>query len=387
MHIMLASNYSAQSGYANVARMLAPRWQALGHRVTVFELGGRINRPTQIGDIQVLPPALDPLGNDIVDDHASRLRADAVISLTDAWGLNGDVWGRTPWFPYTPIDHMPPTPAVVNSIRHCQRPIAMSTFGYQQLKGVGFEPYYAPLPYDPDVFSPGDKVAARAALGFPQDVYLVAFVGVNDSVPSRKGIPELLTAWAMTTQQGRRDWMLYMHTAPTGNLALSPYGGVNIPQLMTTFGIDQNTVRLPDEYDYRTGIPQRALAELFRAADLLILPSRGEGFGLPLVEAQACGLTVATTNCAAQRELIFGGIEIDGEVEWTWQGATVVRPGVASIAEALEAGYELRGNPKQREMALRGAAEYAVDNVVAKYWTPVLTDMAARRLEALCASA
>ncbi len=87
------------------------------------------------------------------------------------------------------------------------------------------------------------------------------------------------------------------------------------------------------------------------------------------------------------RELIFGGIEIDGEVEWTWQGATVVRPGVASIAEALEAGYELRGNPKQREMALRGAAEYAVDNVVAKYWTPVLTDMAARRLEALCASA
>lgn len=387
MHILIASNYSAQSGYANVARMIVPRMQRLGHRVTVFELGGRINRPTQIGDVQVLPPALDPLGNDIIIDHAERLGIDAVISLTDAWGLNGDVWGKTPWFPYTPIDHMPPTPSVVASIQHCQRPIAMSTFGYEQLRSVGFNPYYVPLCYDPDVFNPGDRAQARAELGFPQDVYLVAFVGVNDSVPSRKGIPELLTAWAMTTQQGRADWLLYMHTTPTGNLPLSPYGGVDIPRIMTTLGIDKRTIRMPDTYQMRTGIPQKVLATLYRAADLLILPSRGEGFGLPLIEAQACGLPVATTSFAAQRELNFGGIQIDGENDWTWQGAFMLRPGVASVAEALESGYEMRGDPKRRALALAGAAEYAVDRVMARYWQPTLENMAAQRLEALCASA
>lgn len=42
------------------------------------------------------------------------------------------------------------------------------------------------------------------------------------------------------------------------------------------------------------------LASLYAACDAFVLPTRGEGFGLPIVEAAACGLPVITTNCTAQ---------------------------------------------------------------------------------------
>jgi glycosyltransferase involved in cell wall biosynthesis len=41
------------------------------------------------------------------------------------------------------------------------------------------------------------------------------------------------------------------------------------------------------------------LASLYRACDAFVLPSRGEGFGLPYLESAACGLPVIATNCTA----------------------------------------------------------------------------------------
>lgn len=386
MRILFGSNYTAQSGYANIARMVVPRMNDMGHTAVVLELGVRGNRPTQIGNVHVYPPGLSPFGDDIVEAHSKTLGIDAVISLTDTWGLNGDAWGKTNWFPWTPIDHLPVPENVMGSIKSSRRPIAMTTFGFNQLKAHGLDPYYVPLCYDRDVFSPGDKGEARARMGLQQDGFLVVFVGVNDSVPSRKGIPELLAGWKLVSD-GRPDWKLYMHTAPTGNMAISNSAGVDIKKIITTYGVDQSSVLFPDVYNYRTGIPQRVIADLYRAADLVILPSRGEGFGLPLIEAQACGSLVAATDFGATRELCFSDLLIEGEMEWTWQGATVVKPGSVSIAETIERASTMSRSEAEVFMVIERAREYEVDHVMQKYWRPVLTDMARMRLEGLCVSA
>lgn len=54
-------------------------------------------------------------------------------------------------------------------------------------------------------------------------------------------------------------------------------------------------------------LPQAALAEHYRRAALLVLPSRREGFGLVLAEALGCGCPVAAADLPAVRELLDGG--------------------------------------------------------------------------------
>ncbi len=51
------------------------------------------------------------------------------------------------------------------------------------------------------------------------------------------------------------------------------------------------------------------LAELYNAADILIMPSFAEGFGLPVLEALACGLPVVCSDIEVFRELYSGSVE------------------------------------------------------------------------------
>ena len=55
--------------------------------------------------------------------------------------------------------------------------------------------------------------------------------------------------------------------------------------------------------DLRGYLPKEALADLYRGAALLVLPSRFEGFGLPVVEAMACGTPVVAADEPALREV------------------------------------------------------------------------------------
>jgi glycosyltransferase involved in cell wall biosynthesis len=66
---------------------------------------------------------------------------------------------------------------------------------------------------------------------------------------------------------------------------------------------DHATFVVLENHDYRA----EALAALYRSADCFVLPSRGEGFGLPYLEAMACGLPVIGTDWGGQRELLGEG--------------------------------------------------------------------------------
>ncbi|MBW7474375.1 glycosyltransferase [Paenibacillus oenotherae] len=54
-------------------------------------------------------------------------------------------------------------------------------------------------------------------------------------------------------------------------------------------------------------IPSSWMSSLYRSADCFVLPTRGEGWGMPVMEAMACGLPVITTNWSAQTDFINEG--------------------------------------------------------------------------------
>jgi glycosyltransferase involved in cell wall biosynthesis len=62
-------------------------------------------------------------------------------------------------------------------------------------------------------------------------------------------------------------------------------------------------------------LPAAQLADLYRLADAYVLPMRGEGWGLPIVEAMACGLPAIVTNYSAPVDYLSESIAYPLRVE------------------------------------------------------------------------
>jgi glycosyltransferase involved in cell wall biosynthesis len=114
---------------------------------------------------------------------------------------------------------------------------------------------------------------------------------------------------------------------------------------------------------------------------VLLMPSMGEGFGIPLLEAQACGVPVITSDHSAMTEIGTVGWQVGGDPWWdALQDSFLICPSVDGIVAALEAAYTARGDIELRERAVRFAAAYDADTVLHQHWLPALERLADREL-------
>src|SRR5208282_5292470 len=164
------------------------------------------------------------------------------------------------------------------------------------------------------------------------------------------------------------DSLLSLHSSPAGN------PGVNLQSMAANLRIS-DAVSFPDSYSYDLGlISEEHMAAWYRGLDVLSFCSYAEGFGLPLIEAQACGIPVITTNGSSMSELCGGGWLVSGTPFWaTGHCAWWTRPDATDIEQAYESAYQAREDgtlPKKqaREFAL----QYDADRVLDVYWKPVL---------------
>jgi D-inositol-3-phosphate glycosyltransferase len=127
---------------------------------------------------------------------------------------------------------------------------------------------------DLTMFTPGDKRAARAALGLAADDQLVAFVG---RIQPLKAPDVLLRAVAKLP-----GVHAVIAGGPSGSGLATPDGLVS---LADELGITDRVAFLPPQ-------SRDQLVDVYRAADLVAVPSYSESFGLVAVEAQACGTPV-----------------------------------------------------------------------------------------------
>ena len=147
--------------------------------------------------------------------------------------------------------------------------------------------------------------------------------------------------------------------------------GIDLVALVDACGIDGNQVAFADQYQHRTGVSDRAMAQIYTRTDALLSASAGEGFGLPVLEAQACGTRVIVSNFSAQPELVGDGWCVEVQPQWNpsqlqWFATPIVR----SIMEALEAAYDRGGGHSQE--AVDFARQYDADRVFAERWVPLL---------------
>jgi glycosyltransferase involved in cell wall biosynthesis len=192
-------------------------------------------------------------------------------------------------------------------------------------------------------------------------------------MPHRKSLPQAITAFAEFKHK-HSDAFLYLHSK-----ADAEWNGLDIIGLCEHFGLRPKTdYLLVDPYALIIGTPDDYMAATYSAFDVLLSPSMGEGFGLPILEAQACGLPVITGGWTSMPELTFKGVSIPksrAEPYWFQQGKSwMFLPHAGAIVDALEDVY---GQRWTRATPVE-VAGYDADVVVEKYWRPVLDELAER---------
>ena len=104
----------------------------------------------------------------------------------------------------------------------------------------------------------------------------------------------------------------------------------------------------------------------------------GEGFGVPQIEAQACGVPIITSNFAASAELASpDSFLVNGQPFWdAGQNAWFNIPIVSGIVEALEQAYQ-RGR-KDFPDTVAFAKQYDADKVFNDSWKPLIEKLASK---------
>lgn len=134
---------------------------------------------------------------------------------------------------------------------------------------------------DPDKFSPGPS-SVRQELGIASDIPCFLFAGSFE----RKGLETVLAAF------GKKS--------------------ISFPLLVLGEGNRQYYQAICDRYGLKNVHflgKQKNIERFFRAADVFILPTQYEPFGLVILEALSCGVPVITSRCAGAAELIQDGQE------------------------------------------------------------------------------
>ncbi|MBA2560028.1 MAG: D-inositol-3-phosphate glycosyltransferase [Propionibacteriales bacterium] len=139
---------------------------------------------------------------------------------------------------------------------------------------------------DLDVFRPGDQHAARVGLGMPDDALVVMFAGRIQPLKAPDVVIKAAAELVARDPGIRSRLVVPVIGGPSGSGLDTPRGLVD---LAGSLGVDDLVRFVPP-------IEQSLLAEYYRAASLVVIPSYTESFGLVAIEAQACGTPVVAAD-------------------------------------------------------------------------------------------
>ncbi len=328
----------------------------------------------------------DVNSNDRMHMHARHWFGDDpgwIITVLDVWALKNPLLDQFNVAAWVPIDHFTsvgPQPNVKDFFDKSKAvPIAMSRFGENLLLRAGLDPVYIPLSVDTSVYKPTATLPGgktwRQMEDIPEDAFVVGMVAMNKGwARDRKGFNEAFWAFA-NFERDHPDAYLYVHADAPGGAE-----GIDLYALSTHSGIPPQKIKFaggPDQYGYYLGYTPDAMAAMYTGFDVLLAPSHGEGFCVPIVEAQACGTPVIATNFSAQAELVPESVGwlCEGQPEWDPSHLALYKvPLIGNVIDRLEEAYDA-DRASMVQDCIDFAHGYDTQVVYDTYWRPFIAEL------------
>ncbi len=197
-----------------------------------------------------------------------------------------------------------------------------------------------PCGVDLELFRPISRQEARDYVGIPDDRFLLTFVG---RLERRKGVDTMLEAMGLLLSE-QPD--LPLHAVIVGGHP-KDQDPAEMPErearehrrfreIMGRYGIQ-------DRVTFTGGLPQRLLYNYYSAADVTIIPSYYELFGLTALEAMACGSSVVASRVGGLKTTVK-----EGEVGFQFEAENPqdLAEKIAYLVEHPELNARLRRNAR-----------------------------------------
>jgi D-inositol-3-phosphate glycosyltransferase len=185
-------------------------------------------------------------------------------------------------------------------------------------------------------FRPGDRLAVRRRLGLPEDRAVLLFVGRLQPLKAPDLAIRALAAMVAEDPRMTEEVLLVVCGGPSGNRPLPPQ---QLARLADELGVGPQVRLVPP-------VSREDLADWYRAANLTVVPSHSESFGLVAVESQAVGTPVVAAAVGGLRTAV-----VDGS-----SGVLVAGHDPADWARVLT---DLVRNPDRRHRLATGALRHA----------------------------
>jgi glycosyltransferase involved in cell wall biosynthesis len=376
--ILWLSDGGCSTGFGRVTHEIGERLvRDYGHEIHVLATNYRgdaypglldPSRPTPL--YLYSPTQLDPkdvYGMSRIIEMLGRVEPDVVVSLNDPQVLTTMLFankldpqrvllGYRPIISYLPCDGIN-LPMAWQILGLATNVLAMSSWGAQQYPtsrvvyhGVDSEHFWPVSDQRPIRIGEAvlrTKVDCKRALGFGEDAFVVGRVDTNSE---RK---DYAATWkALVPFMNRHpEVRAHFHCSRRPGVAL----GVDFDNLFSR--VDEpkaDRFHFPETHTTFAGWPQAHLNALYNAFDVFISTSHGEGAGMTLMEAAACGIPIVAQNVSAIPEYVGPGAILleperlttvpSGEDQWL--------PDIDAFSSALERLY--RSRRMRRELGAAG---------------------------------
>lgn len=271
----------------------------------------------------------------VQDFHPSH-----IVTIHDIWTI-APIWKPfdVPMYGWIPIHYDPPELQTIVNLRNYETVWSLSLWGKGILENYHSDVVYIPHVID-DIYFDGifsnttRKKQIRNRLGIPENAYVYLMVARNTEKSNRKGFDAALQAFTFYKRFKNPVAHLHMH--------VNIKGAIDVQELAKQLDIGDHITCSDQTMLHNYEFSTKYLRDLYLMSDVLLCTSAAEGFGLPVVEAQCCGIPVIATNCTAISENVGLGRLSDPEHPIRGNPGSFSKPSANNIAIDM---IDLERNP------------------------------------------
>jgi len=375
-----------KSGYGNLTKNIALRISQRYPLLVSCYYGLHFKGSIVINGTKIYPACGANYGEREVKHFIEKFKITLPIIASDFWPF--------PWFAqlpnsmfYGPIDSFDYIEDDYQVMKTYSHFIPCSKFGAKVYKRVtGRNPKMViPHGVDVNVFKPYNKLKCRKFFSFPKRKFIFGIVAANNDPEPRKGWDDLLISLSEFLKRNpgeKKKIFVFAFTNPRTD------SGYDLPKLVKKLGL-KDIVRFPELLPQIVGLPDQEMAMLYSTFDLFLSASRREGFNIPLLEAQACGVPVVASNTSAHTELVkgHGWLVKMGETVFAPRGWKCQKVDREDLVKKIEDAYFSERKRKIfREKSLKFARQFDWEKLFREKWIPLLESLSSQSLNIISSS-